>query len=334
MGAVRLFAAALALLACAARADPIEDFYRGRQVRAVIGNEAGGDYDQWARLILRYMGRYLPGNPVFVVQNMPGAGQIIAANHLYNSAERDGSVIGMIGRNLPYLALLKEPNVRFDPRGFHYLGSPELSGRVCVAMEGAGVRGAEDLFERELITGGAGAGTAVTATPNLLRRLLGMRFKVVEGYGSAANVMLAMERGEAQGICQTLAALRATRAGWMESGRLKVLFNLEREPAPGLDAPSILAFAKTDEQRRILSLFNSSVELGRPMVAPPGVPPARIAALRMAFAGALGDPDLRAEAARLRFEITHVSGERLAGLVADLMETPDETVRKTAELAR
>ncbi len=335
MRASRVLAACAALLAHAgARADPIEDFYRGRQVKVIIGNQTGGDYDQWARLITRYMTKYQPGHPSFVPQNMPGAGQIIATNHLYNLADRDGSVIGMIGRNLPYLALTRDPNVRYDPRKFNYLGSPELTGRMCVAMRGANVRSGEDLFENELIVGGAGAGTAVTTTPNLLRKLLGMKFSVVEGYGSAGNVVLAMERGEVQGICQTIAALRVARPGWLESGRMKVLFNLEHEPAPGMKAPTIYAFARTEEQRRVLALYNSSVDLGRPMVAPPGVPEARVAALRKAFADAVNDPELRAEAVRTRYEITHVSGERVASLVDDLMSTAEEIVRKTEDLTK
>ena len=317
-----------------ASANAVEEFYKGKQVRFIIASATGGDYDQWSRLIARYLGKYIPGNPTIVPQNMPGGGQIIAANHLFNAAEQDGSVIGMIGRNLPNHALLKKEGVRFDPEKFNWLGSPELTNRVCVAIEGAPVQKAEDLFQRELLVGGAGAGTAVSTTPTLLSRLLGMKFKLVEGYGSSQKVLLAMERGEVQGICQSLSSLRGSRPQWFESGKLKVLFNTERNPVPGLNAPSVFQFTKTDEQRRILALYTSSVEFGRPIVAPPNVPKERVEALRKALADTLKDPGLLDEAKKQGMEMTYVSGSELEKLIAELMNTPSDIVTKMKDLTK
>jgi tripartite-type tricarboxylate transporter receptor subunit TctC len=332
--AIAAAAPILVALGAPASADSVEDFYRGKQIRFIISSATGGDYDQWSRLIIRRLGKYVPGNPTFIPQNMPGGGQIIATNYLFSTAPQDGTVIGMIGRNLPNDALLKKEGVRFDPVKFNWLGSPELTNRVCVAMEGVPVQKAQDLFQRELLVGGAGAGTAVSTTPTLLARLLGMKFKLVEGYGSSQGVLLAMERGEVDGICQSLSSLRGSRPQWFESGKLKVLFNTERHTVPGLNAPTVFDFVKAEDQRKILALYTSSVEFGRPIVAPPGVPKERVEALRRALADALKDPDLLEEAKKQAIEITYVSGPDLEMLVADLMSTPADLVEKMRELTK
>ena len=265
---------------------------------------------------------------------MPGGGQIIAANHLFTAAAQDGTVIGMIGRNLPNDALVKKEGVRFDPVKFNWLGSPELTNRVCVAIEGAPVQKAQDLFKHELLVGGAGAGTAVSNTPTLLSRLLGMKFKLVEGYGNSQAILLAIERGEVQGICQSLSSLRGSRPDWFESGKLKVLFNTERQPVPNLNAPSVFEFVKSEEHRKILALYTSSVEFGRPIVAPPNVPKERVEALRKALADTLKDPELLDEAKKQGMEMTYVSGQELEKLIADLMSTPAEIVEKMREMTK
>jgi tripartite-type tricarboxylate transporter receptor subunit TctC len=332
--AIAAAVASLMALSAPARADAVEDFYRGKQVRFIIASATGGDYDQWSRLIARYLGKYIPGNPAIVPQNMPGGGQIVATNHLFTAAPPDGTVIGMIGRNLPNDALLKKEGVRFDPVKFNWLGSPELTNRVCVAIEGAPVQKAQDLMQHELLVGGAGAGTAVSTTPILLARLLGMKFKLVEGYGSSQAILLAMERGEVQGICQTLSSVRSSRPDWFQSGKLKILFNTERHPVPGLNAPSVFDFVKNEEQRRVLALYTSSVELGRPIVAPPGVPKERVEALRKALGDTLKDPALLEEAQKQGMEMTYVSGPEIEKLVIDLMSTPADIVEKMRELTK
>ncbi len=327
-------ASMLAAFCSPAAADPVEEFYRGKQIRFIISSATGGDYDQWSRLIARYLGKYIPGNPALVPQNMPGGGQIIATNHLFNAAAQDGTVIGMIGRNLPNDALVKKEGVRFDPLKFNWLGSPELTNRVCVAIEGAPVQEVQDLFQHELLVGGAGAGTAVSNTPTLLSRLLGMKFKLVEGYGNSQAILLAIERGEVQGICQSLSSLRGSRPDWFESGKLKVLFNTERQPVPNLHAPSVFEFVKSEEHRKILALYTSSVEFGRPIVAPPGVPKERVDALRKALADTLKDPGLLEEAQKQGMEMTFVSGEELEKLIIDLMSTPVDIVDKMREMTK
>jgi tripartite-type tricarboxylate transporter receptor subunit TctC len=326
--------AILLLVQGGAAAQSVAEFYRGKTIKMLISTMPGGEYDLWARLIVRHMGKHLPGNPNLIAVNMPGAGGITAANHLFNIAEQDGTVIGMIGRNLPYQALVQQKGILFDPLKFHWLGSPDVSNRVCVAIAGAAVQKTADLFERELLVGGAGAGTAVSTTPVLLSKVLGLKFRLVEGYGSPSAILLAMERGEVQGICVTLDALRGGRPGWIEAGKLKVLFNTEPTALSDLQAPSIFEFAKSDEQRRILALYSSSVELGRPIVAPPGVPDERVRALRQAFESAMADPVLRDEAEKQHFAISVVRGHQLAKLVTDLMTTPKEFAARLEALTK
>jgi tripartite-type tricarboxylate transporter receptor subunit TctC len=320
--------------ACASRGQTVEAFYKDRQIRFLIATAAGGDYDLWGRTIVRHMGRHIAGHPTFIPSNMPGGGGITAANYLFNAAPKDGSVIGIIGRNLANDAVMRMPTIKYDPVRFNWIGSPELPHRVCTAMDTAPVKTAKDLFKTELMVGGAGAGTAVSNTPALLRNLLGMKFNVVEGYGSSTAVVLAMERGEVQGICQTLSSLQKSRPGWIESGRLRVLFNVERDPVPALRAPSIYSFTTTEEQRQVLNFFSSSVELGRPIVAPPDVPKDRVAALRRAFDATMKDPAFLDEAKKLDMEIGARTGEELAEIVADVMKTPLAVTKEAEAMTR
>jgi tripartite-type tricarboxylate transporter receptor subunit TctC len=270
---------ALVLIACCSiAATPLKaqspaEFYRGKQIRMVVGTESGQDYDTWARLVARHMRQYLPGNPPFVIENMPGAGSLIAANHLYNKAAQDGATLGMVSRNIPNYALMHQPNANYDPLKFNWIGSPEITHRGCYARSDAGIKSPEDLFVRELLVGGDGAGTALTETPLLLKNLLGMKFKLIDGYKGATAVILAMERGEVAGICQTTSAFIGSAQRLIDDGTFRILFTTERDPVPELKVPTVFAYAKTDEQRMILEVHASSLALGRPILAPPNVRP-------------------------------------------------------------
>ena len=250
------------------------------------------------------------------------------------NASKDGATIGMIGRNLPNQALFKHPSVQFDPVKFNWIGSPELTNRVCVATDKSGITKGEDLFEKELLVGGAGAGTAVTMTPLLLGNALGMKFKLIEGYGSSNGVMLAIERGEVQGICQTYTAIKHGNDDWLADGRFKILFNMEKNPIPGVDAPTVYKFTKTQEQRDLIGLYNSSVELGRPVVAPPGVPKERVNTLRRAFDATMKDQAFLDDAGKQKLEINTLTGEQLEELIADLMKTPPSLSEKMETMTR
>jgi tripartite-type tricarboxylate transporter receptor subunit TctC len=312
----------------------LEHFYKNVQTKIIISGAVSSDYDMYARLITRAMTKYIPGNPSFTPQNMPGAGHLTATNWLYSAAPQDGSVIGMVARNIPHLALLKDPNARYDPTKFHWLGNPEVSPQICAVIAGVAVQKAEDLFDKELLIGGAGAASTPSETSNLLSRLLGMKFKLVEGYKSVPEVSLAMMRGEVHAVCQSLFALQGGNlAGRIEDGRLKVLFNFEKQRVPGLNAPSLFEFAKSDEERRILEFFTSGGQLGRPMLTPPNVPTERVAALRKAFAMAVNEPQLQEEVRRVGGKVTLIEGEALQKIVDSIMATPIDLAQKVQTLS-
>ena len=316
-------------LADAASAQSADEFYRGRQGRIIIHTAPGGAYDGWARLLSRYLTKHMPGQPVFVPQNMPGAGGLIAANFMYERAPRDGSVIGMVGRNVPSDALMSGGNVSFDPRRFNWIGNPEFGATVSIVSDKAAARSAKEMFDREVLVGGAGAGSAVSLMPVVIRNLLGMKFKLVEGYGSQSAITLALERGEVHGTFATLTSVQTSFPGALESGRMRVLFNLERKPEPGLNAPTIFEFAQTDEQRQVLALLAVSSEVGRPILAPPETPADRVAALRLAFDKSMQDPQLQAEAAKMGLAVTNVvHGPDLQKIIDDLMATPAHVVER------
>ena len=312
-----------------ASAQAPDEFYRGRQIRFIVGTAAGQDYDAWSRLIARHMGRFIAGNPSFVVENMPGAGHILATNYLFNLAPRDGSVIGMVSRNITEAAMTKLPNVRFDPGRFGWIGSPELNHRVLFVNTAAGIDKVADLYSRQLIVGVTGGAQGVTAAPILLKNLLGLRLKIIQGYHSPGDIVLAMSRREVDGLVDSIGAPDGARRRWLESGQMRVLFSMEREPVSGLDAPTIFAFTTTEREREVLAFFASSMELGRPFMAPPGVPRERLAVLRRAFDQTVADKAFLQEAAGMGFEVAPQTGEAIAQRVAAIMATPKEIVDET-----
>ena len=309
------------------------DFFKGKSIRFVLGAAPGQEYDLWARLMARYLPRHIPGNPAFVVENMPGAGFITATNWLYNRAARDGTVWGMANHNVADQALSKMPNVLYDPAKFNWIGTPEYTNRGCFAVTNARAKSAKELFQTEMIVGGTGAGSPVTQTPRLVANLLGMKMKLVEGYSKPQDAILAMERGELEGVCQTIQSFRQARPGWFETGKAYVVFITERERVAGINAPSIFEFTTTDEQREILSYYNSSAELGRPIMLPPDVPPTRVNMLRDAFMATMKDPEFLNDAGQLNYTITPRSGEALAAIIEGTMRTSSQIIEKTAKLS-
>lgn len=327
-------AASALLIADNSVAQPSDEFFKGKQIRIVLGAAPGQDYDLWARFLGRYLPRHIPGSPTFVIQNMPGAGHMLAANWLYNLAPRDGTVWGSVSRNIPNAGLQQLSGVRFDPLKFNWLGSPELTNRGCFAMTNGPVKKAEDLFAQELIVGGTGAGSTVTETPRLLRGLLNMKFKVVEGYVKPQDVQFAMETGELEGLCSTVQSFRNFRSDWLKSGTARVLFTLEKEPVPWVNAPTIYRFVKTTEQRQALDFFSSSIEYGRPLLLPPEVPVERVQMLRRAFDDTINDPQFREEAKKLGLDITLRTGSELEALMRAAKDTPPDIVERVAKILK
>jgi len=334
-GAVRMLASFVLLLGlpASAVAEPVADFYRGKQIRFIVGS-APGDYDTWMRLVTRHMRQYIPGNPTFVVENMPGAGSLIAANYLYAKATQDGTTLGAVSRNIPNYAFAKKPNALFDPLKFHWIGSPEMTNRGCFARSDSGVRTAQDLFAHELLVGTDGAGTSLSETPVLLKNLLGMKFRTVDGYKGSNDVVLAIQRGEVGGICQTVTAFAQSAQPMLDDGTVRLLFTAERQRVARLGVPTVFEFAKTVEQRRILEFHASSLETGRPMLAPPGVPADRVSALRRAFDATMKDPAFREEAKQRKLEVDPRTGEEIEAVLRSVAAMPPEVIAKAADMTR
>jgi tripartite-type tricarboxylate transporter receptor subunit TctC len=329
------FAAAIcaaALLPSGARAQSAAEFYNGRQIQMIVGYEVGNDYDVGARLLAKYLAKHLPGNPAVVVQNMPQAGGIVAANFLAVRAARDGTVIGGISRNLPSQAMMKMPNIEADPRRFNWLGATSFPGRVCAAATDAPVQTAADVFKTDVLTGGVGSGSSTSIVPTVLNRVMGTKFKMIEGYRGAQDILLAIERGEVKAVCMSLGQFRSHQQKFKD-GKLRFLLRAEESPLPGVDAPSIYDFAKTDEQKQLMRFIFSSTEFGRPYLFPPEVPKDRVQFMRNAIAEAVKDPGLVAEAARMKLDMVYRPPEHLEQVVAHLYETPPEVIEKARKIS-
>ena len=324
--------ACLALSPTVLCAEPVEDFYKGKQIRIITGAAAGDGYDLWSRMLSRHMGRHIPGRPSIIVQNMPGAGTVVAANHVFNAAARDGTVIGSFSRSLPAQALLNRPNIKFDPRRFGWIGSPESVNRVCAVGKKTKVRSIDDLLKHELVVGGIGASQMPTYVPMMLNKMLGTKFKVVEGYGSTNAIILAIERGEVDGICMSSSTLLGPRVDLVEKGVLTILFNVEAKPMPAPPGVPTIFTRFNDEQRQIVSLINSAIEFGRPFAAPPGVPAERLAALQTALRATVADPEFIAEAKKLKFIVTYTSPQDMADITARMYATPKSIIASASAL--
>jgi len=257
---------AIAVVAAAsdARAQTPEEFYRGKQVRMIVGHPTGGDYDIGGRLLAKHLSRHVPGHPTIVVQNLPTAASIAAANTLYNTAPKDGTVFGSFSRNLPSQAVLGHPSLQADMRRFEWLGAVSLPSRICVSWHTSRVKTAQDVFAHALIVPGGGASSGLSIVPMILNHALNTKFRIVEGYKAFPDAMLALQRGEVEGLCNTYSQIVAHEE-LMRERKLNLLFYSE-ETAARPDIPSIFRFVKTDEQAQLLRFVFSSTEFGRPYV--------------------------------------------------------------------
>jgi tripartite-type tricarboxylate transporter receptor subunit TctC len=228
---------------------------------------------------------------------------------------------------------MKVRNIRFEPGRFNWLGSPEVNHRVMFVGAASGISGVADLFKRELIVGAPGGGQGVTAAPILLKNLLGMKLKIVTGYRSPGEVVLAVTRGEVGSLVSTVGGPVSARRQWIADGKMRVLFNMEPERVPWLDAPTVFDVARTEEQRQVLTFFAGNTRLGRPLMLPPDVPAERVALLRRAFDATMKDAGFLKEAEAMGFEVSPQTGEAVAALVAAALATPEDIVRKAERAA-
>jgi tripartite-type tricarboxylate transporter receptor subunit TctC len=321
----RTAAVALGLL-LAASAAQAEDFYKNKQLRLIAGFPPGNDYDLGARLLVKYLPKHIPGQPGIIVQNLPQAASVAAANYLYSQAPRDGTVLGSFSRNIVNDALTGAPNVELDPRRFVWLGATSRPARVCVRWYTAPVQTPADLFTKEFIVGAAGATSSLAILPTVLNKVLGTKFRIVEGYQGMGDTLLAVQRGELQGACASFQQFRIVEQP-IKDGKMTFLLRAEETPIAEIpDVPSIFDYARTDEQRTLMRFVFSSTEFGRPYVFPPEVPADRVDIMRKAIADTAHDPDLLAEAAAIKMDMTYTAPERLQELLGKLYATPPAVV--------
>jgi tripartite-type tricarboxylate transporter receptor subunit TctC len=323
-----LLAGAL-LAASPAVSDPIEDFYRGKQVSLVLSTGAGGGYASYGHAFAPFFSKHIPGNPNIVVQNMPGAGGIRAMQYFASIAPRDGSVLGLVHSSVPFAPLYGIKGATFDPRTMNWIGSINSSEAICVSWAASGVTQWKDLYDKTYIVGGTGAGSQMETMPAMINKLFGTKIKIISGYTGGNDVYLAMERGEVHGRCGGLvSSINSTRPDWFARKKVVVpiAVALERNPLFP-EAPAILEFAKDERTKQILKLILFPLQMDRPVLAPAGVPPERVTALRKAFHAAMSDPAFIAEAERLSIEIGEVSGAKLQSILADAYSTPPEIVK-------
>lgn len=299
----------------------------------VIGFGPGGGYDLWGRTVARFIGKHMPGAPNVVAQNMPGAGSYVAASYMYNIAPKDGTFMSIIARDATLGPLTGADGARFDPNKFTWLGTPTTETNVCIANATAKVKSFDDLLKTELIIGDTGPGTGTRSYPNALNALIGTKFKLVSGFPSSSDVFLAMERGEVDGICESLDSVTGKRPDWLSSGKVNILFQGGAEPNPDLkNAPSIIDKATNDQQRAEIKFLYEGQGIGRPFVAPPNLPADKARMLREAFDATMKDPEFVAEATRLKLSLDPRDGAYLTKLIADIYATPKPIVEKIGKL--
>ena len=312
------------------------EFYKGKTVELNIGYSAGGAYDLYARLIARHMGKHIPGNPQVVPKNMEGAGSQRLANWLYAAAPKDGTALGATSRGMAFDPLLGNKAAQYEASKFTWIGSANDEVSVCVAWHTSGVTKWEDVMTKELPIGSTGTGDDTYQFPRFTNNALGTKFKIVTGYPGGNDVSFAMERGEVGGRCGwSWSSIKATRMSWYHDKTIHVLMQFSLAKHPDLPhIPLVTDLAKTEEQQQIFKLIFARQVMGRPYMAPPGVPQDRADALRKAFMDTMADKEFLAEADKAKFEITPVSGEKIADLVADIYKTPPEVAEKAGAMVK
>jgi tripartite-type tricarboxylate transporter receptor subunit TctC len=321
---------ACALAGAASAQDPIADFYRGKQVKIVVGFTAGGSSSLYAQGLARHMGKYIAGNPTLIVQHMPGGGGLVAANYIYNNAARDGSEFAITSRTAALEPLLGNQNARFDALKFNWLGNANIENSVCISWHTAPAATLQDVFSKELIVGGVGPAAQEVMFPKSFNRLLGTKFKIITGYPGSTEILLAMERGEIHGFCGigwTFVKLR--KSEWVRDKKINVLFQMALKKHPDIpDVPAIQDFAKTEEDRQVIEFLFAPQDMGRPFFAPPGVPEARVQVLREAFAKTLADPKFLEEAEKQGIEVQLVRGEEIQKLLERIYGAPQRVIER------
>lgn len=320
-------AAALAVLPLAAHGA---DEFKGRTITIYVSTGPGGGYDAYGRMVARNIGRHLPGNPNVIAENMPGAGGRKLANFLANAAPKDGTAIAIVHHTTVYDALFGEKGVKYDARKFNWLGSIASFTSVGIAWRTSGVKTIADAKQKQIVMGSSGVGATSYQYTNLMNHLLGTKFKIITGYKGAADMYLALEKGELQGVAGTdWTSIRNGHANWLKNGDITVFVQFAVKPHPDLPkVPLIGDLVTSDQDKRVLRFVFAGLQFARPFLAPPGVPAPTVAALRGGFDAMARDPQLIADAKKARFDIDPVDGASVQKDVDELYETPKALIER------
>ena len=333
----RLLALCIVAGACLpqAKADVVAEFYRGRTITVVVGSNAAGGYDTFARAVARYMGKHIPGSPTLIVRNMPGAGGMTATNFLYNNADKDGSVIGLVQNNTPFEPLFGTKEARYDPVRFNWLGSPSAETAMVLLWHAAPVNSVAELRAREVAVGVSGANSTPAFFTRLLNATLGTRMKPINGYPGQNDVLLAMERREIDGHPSAFfSSVRSTRPSWLRDKTAKAIVQYGAEKLAQLpDVPFAPDLVGNDGDRLVMQAAFAPLALGRPLLMPPGVAAERVAALRAAFAATMADPDFLAEGERVGLGLNAPrTGEQIQEVVERAYQSPPRVIDRLRQM--
>jgi tripartite-type tricarboxylate transporter receptor subunit TctC len=329
-----LSALSFATLTGVAAADPVADFYKGKSITMLVASGVGGGYDTYARVFARYAIKYIPGNPNIIAKNMPAAGGLAAASTLYNNVDRDGLNIGAFANVSTLDPLFGNPGARYDSRKFGWIGSIGKLQNVCATWHTSPVKTIDDAKKREVIVAGSGASSNTAVVPRIINEVLGTRFKIVSGYDPAGGLTMAVESGEAEGICGlSWSTMKASRPDWISGKKLNVIVQMSMERLPDLpDVPSVLDLVTDPERKRVLELILIRQETGRPFASAPDTPEERLAALRKAFDATMKDPEFLADAERNQMEIEPLTGAQIEDFLTKAYSASPDIIAKAAAL--
>jgi tripartite-type tricarboxylate transporter receptor subunit TctC len=326
------------LVASSAAVHAQETFYKGKTVRIIVGAAAGGGYDTYSRMIARHIGKHIPGNPTFVVENMPGAGFLISANYMYKIAKPDGLTIGHFIGGLFLQQLLGKPGIEFDAANFQYIGVPTQDNYVVGISKKTGVASIEQWLTSKTIVklGGVGAGSATDDIPKVLKETIALPVQIVSGYTGTSTVRLAYNSGEVHGVCNSWQSFSATWPNELKSGDLQIVLQTTAKSHPELTkVPLAISYAKTDEARNLIaSLVHSVGPAARPYMFPPGTPKDRLMTLRKAFMDVMKDPDLLADAAKAKLDISPLDGAELERNVKEVFNLDPKLIPRAKEILK
>jgi tripartite-type tricarboxylate transporter receptor subunit TctC len=325
-------ALATASVVCA-RAQSVEEFYKGKTVNLIIGYSVGGGYDLYGRLLARHIGKHIPGRPSIVPQNLTGAGSLRAAQYIYSVASKDGTAFGTFGRTIAATPLLTPASAQFDATKFTWLGSVTNEVSTCITWHTAAVKNWNDVLAKEVAMGGEGPGADPDVYALLYKNVFGAKFKLVTGYHGTNDTTLAMERGEVDGLCgMSWSTLKARHLQWMNEKKINILVQAALKKQSELaDVPLAIELTRDPEKLQILKLLLASQEMARPFAAPPGLPEDRKTALIAAFERTMKDPEFLAEAAKLNMDVNPLASRAIDTLLAELYATPKAVVAKAAQ---